>query len=78
MNLDTSVGSKHTFKITRKKILIIVAILLIAAAVIGINYFKSKTLRIRPYSRQQPWQERGTSVLLSQDRGQSVPQKSLP
>lgn len=42
MNLDTSVGSKHTFKITRKKILIIVAILLIAAAVIGINYFKSK------------------------------------
>ena len=43
MNLGTVIGSKHAVKLTRKKILIIAAILLIAIAAIGINYFKPKT-----------------------------------
>jgi multidrug efflux pump subunit AcrA (membrane-fusion protein) len=43
MNLGTVIGSKHAVKLTRKKIFIIAAILLIAIAVIGINYFKPKT-----------------------------------
>jgi len=42
MNLGTAIGSRHAFKLTRKKIIIIAAIFLIAAAAIGINYFKSK------------------------------------
>ncbi|MEA4849203.1 MAG: HlyD family efflux transporter periplasmic adaptor subunit, partial [Clostridiaceae bacterium] len=42
MNLGTVIGGKHVIKLSRKKILIIAAILLIVAAVIGINYFKSK------------------------------------
>jgi HlyD family secretion protein len=42
MNLGTVIGSKHAIKLPRKKILIIAAILLIVAAVIGISYFKSK------------------------------------
>ena len=46
MNLDTVIGSKRAIKLSRNKILIIVVIVLIAAAVIGINYFKPKDSKV--------------------------------
>lgn len=46
MNLNTGLGRKHLIKVPGKKILVTAAILLIAiAAVIGINYSKSKNSR---------------------------------
>ena len=62
MNLGTVIGSKHAVKLTRKKIFIIAAILLIAIAVIGINYFKPKTQNGPAFSKQLPLQEKATLV----------------